>query len=69
VGDWHTHPQSVPSPSSADISSMVECFSKSRHELKAFLMVIVGTADLPEGLYVCLVDGNGVARLELADAN
>lgn len=68
VGDWHTHPQSVPSPSGEDINSMVECFRKSHHDLKAFLMVIVGTAELPEGLYVCLVDGNGVTRLALTDA-
>lgn len=63
VGDWHTHPQSIPSPSGEDISSMVECFRKSHHELKAFLMIIVGTANPPEGLFVCLVNGNGVSRL------
>lgn len=68
VGDWHTHPQPVPSPSSEDINSMVDCFRKSRHELRAFLMVIVGTAKPPEGLFVCLVDGNGVSRLALATA-
>jgi len=66
VGDWHTHPQPVPSPSNEDINNMVDCFRKSRHELRAFLMVIVGTAEPPEGLYVCLVDGNGVSRLALA---
>ena len=64
VGDWHTHPQPVPHPSGEDISSMVDCFCKSRHELKAFLMVIVGTAEPPEGLLVCLVDGGGVTRLK-----
>jgi integrative and conjugative element protein (TIGR02256 family) len=65
VGDWHTHPQPVPSPSADDINGMVDCFRKSRHDLKAFLMVIVGTADPPEGLFVCLVDGNGITRLAL----
>jgi len=66
VGDWHTHPEPIPSPSGEDIKSMVECFRKSRHELKAFLMVIVGTAKLPEGLFVCLVDGNGVTKLAIS---
>lgn len=66
VGDWHTHPEPRPSPSGEDIRSMVECFCKSHHELRAFLMVVVGTAEIPEGLFVCLVDGNGVTRLKKA---
>jgi len=64
VGDWHTHPQPIPSPSGDDIWSMVDCFRKSRHELKAFLMIIVGTADPPEGLLVCLVNEGGVFNLK-----
>lgn len=32
VGDWHTHPEPVPSPSREDINSMVDCFRKSHHE-------------------------------------
>lgn len=65
VGDWHTHPQRVPLPSSADINSMIECFRKSHHELKAFLMVIVGTAEPQEGFFVCLVDSHSMSRLKL----
>lgn len=65
VGDWHTHPEPVPSPSGEDINSMVDCFRKSHHELKAFLMVIVGTAEPPEGIYVCLVDAKGITRMKL----
>lgn len=65
VGDWHTHPQPVPSPSNEDINSMVDCYRKSCHELKAFLMVIVGTAEPPENFFVCLVNGNGISRLKV----
>lgn len=65
VGDWHTHPQPQPIPSAEDIRGMIDCFCKSQHELKAFFMVIVGTAEPPEGLFVCLINGNGVTRLEL----
>lgn len=54
VGDWHTHPEGAPSPSSWDMESMEDCFKKSRHELKAFLMVIVGRAEFPKGLWVSL---------------
>lgn len=53
-GDWHTHPQSIPTPSDTDLSSMAELFARSKHELNAFLMVIVGTAEFPDGLHVSL---------------
>jgi integrative and conjugative element protein (TIGR02256 family) len=65
VGDWHTHPQPVPVPSGDDIKSMVDCFKKSRHELKAFLMVIVGTAEPSKGLFVCLVTDKSISKLTL----
>lgn len=65
VGDWHTHPQPRPVPSSEDVASMIDCFRKSRHELMAFVMVIVGTAELPDGLYVALVGKEGVTRLDV----
>lgn len=54
VGDWHTHPASVPQPSVDDIQSIRDSFCKSRHSLHGFLLVIVGTAKLPAGLYVSL---------------
>jgi integrative and conjugative element protein (TIGR02256 family) len=64
VGDWHTHPQPIPSPSSDDLHSIAECFRESRHELKAFLMVIVGITEPPGGILVCLVDKRGVKPLK-----
>jgi integrative and conjugative element protein (TIGR02256 family) len=54
VGDWHTHPEPQPNPSSLDLTSMQDCFRKSRHQLKAFVMVIVGQAEFPLGLWVGL---------------
>jgi integrative and conjugative element protein (TIGR02256 family) len=54
VGDWHTHPEPVPTPSATDLRSMRECVSKSRHELNAFIMIIVGTDPSPRGLNVSL---------------
>lgn len=65
VGDWHTHPEAIPSPSGEDVAGMIDCFRKSRHELQAFIMIIIGTAEPPEGIYVGLVDGDGVRRLDL----
>jgi integrative and conjugative element protein (TIGR02256 family) len=57
VGDWHTHPQSYPRPSSEDRKSIHDCFLKSRHDLLAFVLIVVGTADPPSGLHVGLYDG------------
>jgi len=60
VGDWHTHPENVPRPSVEDMSSMIECYRKSAHELRAFIMVIVGIAEVPMSLYVALVDSDDI---------
>ena len=69
VGDWHTHPECEPSPSSWDLKSMEDCFKKSSHELKAFVMVIVGRAPFPEGLWVSLHLERGFEKLELVESN
>lgn len=62
-GDWHTHPQSIPSPSGTDLSSMADLFARSKHELNAFLMVIVGTAGFPDGLHVSVHEANAWSKL------
>lgn len=54
VGEWHSHPERYPTPSQVDLQSMDRCFSTSRHALKAFVMVIVGTAPWPNCLWVSL---------------
>lgn len=64
-GDWHTHPQSIPIPSETDISSMADMFARSRHDLNAFMMVIVGTAEFPEGLHVSLHEANAWSALNV----
>jgi integrative and conjugative element protein (TIGR02256 family) len=43
VGDWHTHPEPIPTPSQTDLHSMLKMVRASRHELRGFLMLIVGT--------------------------
>lgn len=63
VGDWHTHPELYPTPSSTDHNSMLEMFRRSDHDLAAFLMVIVGQAQLPAGLYVAAVNRDGTHPL------
>ena len=65
IGDWHTHPESRPQPSSEDIQNLNRIFRKSNHELSSFLMLIMGTDALPEGLFAGLVDGKNIRRLRL----
>ncbi|MFC1459533.1 Mov34/MPN/PAD-1 family protein [Microvirga arabica] len=64
VGDWHTHAEPVPEPSTVDRTSMQEAFRKSRHALNAFIMVIVGQVEAPGGLYVAVCDQVGVYPLK-----
>lgn len=63
-GDWHTHPQYIPEPSGTDLASMADLFVRSKHELHAFLMIIVGTAPFPVGLHVSLHAAKGWSRLQ-----
>lgn len=64
VGEWHTHPELHPNPSTLDFTSMERCFLGSRHELKALVMVILGTAPTPTGLWVSLHNQRGHRRLK-----
>lgn len=63
VGDWHTHPERRPTPSSTDMDSLREMFCKSEHSLASFVLIIVGLDEGPEGLYVGLCDGCRITRL------
>ena len=65
VGDWHTHPERVPRPSGTDVDSVTEMFRKSRHRLAGFVIVIRGTACLPEGLFVGICNESGCRALRL----
>jgi len=67
VGDWHTHPEFEPNPSSWDMESMEDCFIKSRHQLKGFVMVIVGLAEFPDGLWVSIHCKSSWERLAMVN--
>lgn len=60
VGDWHTHPELMPEPSTQDLVSISECFRKSFHYLNAFLLVVVGASAAPKDLHVSLHDSAGL---------
>ncbi len=69
VGDWHTHAQNRPEPSELDLESMADCFTKSRHELIEFVLIIVGTVDPPDGLSASLHSGDAVITLTSMDTS
>lgn len=64
VGDWHTHPQSKPIPSNTDIENITECFRLSKHDLKYFIMIVVGIDKFPNGLSVSLHNSQNSKYLE-----
>lgn len=63
IGDWHSHPEMFPRPSSLDAHSIAECVKKSQHLLNAFVLVIVGQAEAPTGMHVSLHNGAEVFTL------
>jgi integrative and conjugative element protein (TIGR02256 family) len=66
VGDWHSHPEPVPSPSRLDLESMRNCFQKSKHDLKALVLIVIGTQPFPEGLWVGTVSPRECHPLRIA---
>lgn len=52
LGDWHTHPQKIPQPSTTDTNSVIRMLEESKHDIQGVLLVIVGTEDPSRGLYV-----------------
>ncbi|MFY9924042.1 MAG: hypothetical protein WAK51_06150, partial [Opitutaceae bacterium] len=51
--------------SGLDLASMANCFLRSRHELKALVMVILGTDQSVDGLWVSLHNHRGCRQLRL----
>lgn len=63
VGDWHTHPEPAPSPSALDLQNIRQIFTQSRHTYGGILMIIVGQAELPDGMFVGIANAQQVKRL------
>jgi integrative and conjugative element protein (TIGR02256 family) len=67
IGDWHTHPEPIPSPSLRDAESMHELFAQSKHVLNGFVLAIVGRENFPYGLSVWLYSGVHAIQLHHCD--
>ena len=61
LGDWHTHPEDLPRPSTRDLSSIDEIVRLSRHHLPGFLLCIVGRRMSAGDLWLSFHSGNGDA--------
>lgn len=66
VGDWHTHPQDEPAPSSLDIDTMSSCFFNSNHELESILLIIVGRFERSNGIWLSQHTANFYRQLKLS---
>ena len=63
VGDWHTHSSKKPVPSQADLTVTRSIFQSSTHQLNAIVLLIVGQASFPVGLFVGLFNHLGMHQL------
>ena len=60
-GEWHTHPENEPNPSTIDISSIRDVFFKSKIVIDGVFLAIVGLKSIYWGFY----DGTNIHKIEL----
>lgn len=58
IGEWHTHPEQYPTPSSTDISEWSR-LEAARTDNRPLFFLIIGTA----GFYACLYDAGEMHTL------
>ncbi len=63
VGDWHTHPERYASSSCPDVTSIADCFARSKHHLNALVLIVVGSRGVPDGLHVAIHNATAELRL------
>lgn len=66
VGIWHTHSEPIPKPSGMDIQAMRKMYVENQHSLSAMMLIIVGQAPFPQGLWVSLHDHQGYEQIKFA---
>jgi integrative and conjugative element protein (TIGR02256 family) len=52
LGEWHTHPEDFPTPSRDDDEAIAAMVAKSKLNTDAAVLLIVGRANPPSGLYL-----------------
>jgi len=61
VGDWHTHPERMATPSPIDRFTISDCSRRSTHKLTGFLLIVVGNGSFPECMHISLHDGGSAS--------
>jgi integrative and conjugative element protein (TIGR02256 family) len=56
IGEWHTHPEPIPTPSGTDINMIQTQYKKNKINEPFLLLIIQGTKEL----YVGLFDGKAI---------
>ena len=69
IGEWHTHPENSPTPSSLDLKSMEQLYIQSKHQLENFLMIIVGNDPEHLNLWASLHNGSSFQQLTPCNSN
>ena len=64
LGDWHTHPEKHPTPSSRDIETSNDCFRKSTHAMPGYIMIIVGKSEYVHNWFVGITSKTGTRNLK-----
>lgn len=62
IGDWHSHPEEIATPSNKDIESIKDIFRSSKHKLNFMIHIIIGQSKNPNDIYMCITDGNKILR-------
>jgi len=62
LGDWHTHNESIVTPSSTDINSIHELFIKSKHNRPFFIMFIISNQIVISNSFLAAADGKKIYR-------
>lgn len=59
LGEWHTHAEDHPTPSTHDTAAIISLRERSTLNTTSMLLVIVGRTTSPDGLRVCSFSGQG----------
>lgn len=65
IGDWHTHPESCPSPSSQDLKTIKSLFIKSKHDLTFLVILILCQSNNFKNSYVAFANERMVYKCKV----
>lgn len=67
VGEWHTHPERLPTASGDDIDAVGKLVRRSTLRISSVLLLIQGTEASPRGLALYSCDGQTLTRWKFVE--